>query len=224
MLTITLTDESIYVGGSQARISWRRPVLSRFSIHFYSIRKVRWLGDERYALEAWDPENVVRSLQKTSTRAVLASGSIELRLENCYGDWIPDKPRSLANNHGIARLRLSVTPPAVVHREYLHPMADWVLYVPPTDSALINELTYQQWVTDGVMPEFLADLFITGSSEQCSICYEPVERGSTIGCGHVYHTICIVKLLKYTNRCPMCRTLICEQKPLVPQSYPVVPI
>jgi|GEM_PF-6906743 len=54
----------------------------------------------------------------------------------------------------------------------------------------------------------------------CPICLVPINRNDKKGkkpestlCGHVYHKICLKKALKYTNKCPDCRS---------PQREPIV--
>lgn len=47
----------------------------------------------------------------------------------------------------------------------------------------------------------------------CSICLENISNKFFITyCSHIFHTNCINKSLKYNNKCPLCRTLLCKNK------------
>ena len=48
--------------------------------------------------------------------------------------------------------------------------------------------------------------------KECTICLETIGIGSTTTtCGHSFCTNCIVKHLRLHNKCPYCRTVLCEQ-------------
>ena len=43
-------------------------------------------------------------------------------------------------------------------------------------------------------------------AESCPICLEPLENDSTaLSCSHRFHTACIVRSLRISSACPMCR-------------------
>lgn len=49
---------------------------------------------------------------------------------------------------------------------------------------------------------------IQDCSTQCVVCLEDFRLGATatsMPCSHYYHRDCIVKWLKQSNRCPLCR-------------------
>jgi hypothetical protein len=55
---------------------------------------------------------------------------------------------------------------------------------------------------------YLAD--DTSIGEQCSICLDEIEAGSSIlklSCEHVYHSACIIRWYTENNTCPICRTI-----------------
>ena len=46
------------------------------------------------------------------------------------------------------------------------------------------------------------------SEENCAICYEALSTAHTetlIGCGHIFHSSCIVPALQHNRSCPLCR-------------------
>ena len=51
---------------------------------------------------------------------------------------------------------------------------------------------------------------IKSTTNECSICFEPMKKNITIAlpCGHIFHTKCIKQALIYNNKCPNCRRVI----------------
>ena len=51
----------------------------------------------------------------------------------------------------------------------------------------------------------------TFDKQECIICLETIGTGSsTTVCGHRFCTQCLVKHLRISNKCPYCRTVLCE--------------
>ena len=53
--------------------------------------------------------------------------------------------------------------------------------------------------------------------EDCPICFEKMEKISTLcitNCNHVYHNCCLNKWRNQQNDCPLCRTNICSEMEL----------
>ncbi|KAL5119698.1 hypothetical protein ACEQ8H_002304 [Pleosporales sp. CAS-2024a] len=49
---------------------------------------------------------------------------------------------------------------------------------------------------------------VTASSEDCTICLEPLTASAavqTTGCKHAYHSACLLSWMEQTSTCPMCR-------------------
>ncbi len=41
---------------------------------------------------------------------------------------------------------------------------------------------------------------------ECAICLEPIKSNrSVLQCGHVFHSACMKKMIKYNDTCPLCR-------------------
>ena len=51
---------------------------------------------------------------------------------------------------------------------------------------------------------------VTVYENLCSICHNALACGTEqlSGCGHVFHTMCIHRWLRYCNTCPLCRRII----------------
>jgi hypothetical protein len=54
------------------------------------------------------------------------------------------------------------------------------------------------------------DIKVRNESDDCSICFDPVDTQLGIYCCRVckngFHSECIHQMLKFSNRCPLCRT------------------
>ena len=50
------------------------------------------------------------------------------------------------------------------------------------------------------------------SQENCPICLDEIKEKnfSVTGCGHKFHTTCLITSIKTNNNCPLCRTQITE--------------
>lgn len=47
---------------------------------------------------------------------------------------------------------------------------------------------------------------------ECSICLEPIDTNAktVTECNHTFHSSCIFKNIKFSNSCPICRTVLVE--------------
>jgi hypothetical protein len=46
------------------------------------------------------------------------------------------------------------------------------------------------------------------TDELCTICMNPLFDVNMLCCGHMFHTRCISKWIKYKSTCPICRCIV----------------
>ncbi|KAJ5094654.1 hypothetical protein N7456_010515 [Penicillium angulare] len=67
---------------------------------------------------------------------------------------------------------------------------------------------YEYEVSVSILPRTAVNQQMIDSRVECPICLCPAELGgnvSTLQCGHIFDTTCIVRWLTQNNTCPLCR-------------------
>ncbi|KAK3027163.1 hypothetical protein RJ639_041264 [Escallonia herrerae] len=77
-------------------------------------------------------------------------------------------------------------------------------------------------------PLCLSPLFLLeGFGGTCSICHEdfvPRDMVNRLPCSHIFHTRCILRWLKRSNTCPLCRSKVHKEEPARPKETHGQPI
>ncbi|KAK2977659.1 hypothetical protein RJ640_015656 [Escallonia rubra] len=69
--------------------------------------------------------------------------------------------------------------------------------------------------------------FLKASGGECSICHEdfvPRDMVNRLPCSHIFHTRCILRWLKRSNTCPLCRSKVYKEEPARPKETHGQPI
>ncbi|KAK2969114.1 hypothetical protein RJ640_028578 [Escallonia rubra] len=69
--------------------------------------------------------------------------------------------------------------------------------------------------------------FLKASGGECSICHEdfvPRDMVNRLPCSHSFHTRCILRWLKRSNTCPLCRSKVYKEEPARPKQTHGQPI
>ncbi|KAK2983409.1 hypothetical protein RJ640_002404 [Escallonia rubra] len=69
--------------------------------------------------------------------------------------------------------------------------------------------------------------FLKASGDECSICHEdfvPRDMVNRLPCSHIFHTRCILRWLKRSNTCPLCRSKVYKEEPARPKETRGQPI
>lgn len=77
----------------------------------------------------------------------------------------------------------------------------------PACSSSVQDLKRTTW-GGGKKRRLMKDGLMSSGKEQCTICLDEFLRGDEVAsmpCGHVYHDTCLVKWLKTSHFCPLCR-------------------